>query len=151
MSRRMRYVATLLLSVSLALLARSAPTAGDAPRLPATPSPDIDPDRLARIDTAVQQALDRGAMPGAVVLVVHRGEVVFRRAYGLRSKQPAPVPMTADTLFDLASLTKPIATATSLMLLVEQGKLRPTDRVVQHLPAFGQNGKDKITVEQLLL
>jgi uncharacterized protein YbbC (DUF1343 family)/CubicO group peptidase (beta-lactamase class C family) len=59
--------------------------------------------------------------------------------------------MTLDTVFDLASLTKPIATATSVMILVERGKLRFSDRVAQYLPAFGQNGKEKITVEQLLL
>jgi uncharacterized protein YbbC (DUF1343 family)/CubicO group peptidase (beta-lactamase class C family) len=105
----------------------------------------------ARIDDAVGQALRRGELPGAVVLIVHRDAVVFRKAYGLRSRQPAEVPMTADTVFDLASLTKPVATATSLMLLVEQGKLRPSDRVAQYLPAFGQNGKERITVEQLLL
>src|SRR5207245_6154426 len=113
--------------------------------------PAIDLDRPARIDTAVQQALDHGAMPGVVVLVVHRGEVVFRKAYGLRSKEPVETPMTPDTVFDLASLTKPIATATSLMILVEEGKLQLTDRVAQYLPAFAQNGKERITVEQLLL
>ena len=90
-------------------------------------------------------------MPGAVILIVHRGQVVFRKAYGLRSKQPVETPMTPDTVFDLASLTKPIATATSILMLVEQGQLRFTDRVAQYLPAFGQNGKEKITIEQLLL
>src|SRR5262245_36464161 len=108
-------------------------------------------ERLDRIDGVVREAIDRGELPGAVVLVVHRGEVVFRRAYGLRSKQPAETPMTADTVFDLASLTKPVATATSVMLLVEQGKLSLSDRVAQHLPEFGQHGKDRITVEHLLL
>jgi uncharacterized protein YbbC (DUF1343 family) len=109
-----------------------------------------DPD-FKRIDEVMRQALDRGELPGAVVLIIHDDAVVFRKAYGLRSKQPAETPMSEDTLFDLASLTKPVATATSLMLLVERGKLNLSDRVAQHLPAFGQNGKDKITVEQLLL
>ena len=59
--------------------------------------------------------------------------------------------MTVDTVFDLASLTKPLATASSIMLLVEQGKLRPSDPVARYLPAFAAKGKDKITVEQLLL
>jgi CubicO group peptidase (beta-lactamase class C family) len=58
--------------------------------------------------------------------------------------------MTVDTVFDMASVTKPVATATSVMLLIEQGKLRPEDRVADHLPAFGQKGKDKITVAHLL-
>jgi uncharacterized protein YbbC (DUF1343 family) len=104
-----------------------------------------------RIDDVMRPALERGELPGAVVLIVHDDAVVFRKAYGLRNKQPAGTPMTEDTLFDLASLTKPLATATSVMLLVERGKLSLSDRVAQHLPAFGQNGKDKITVEQLLL
>jgi CubicO group peptidase (beta-lactamase class C family) len=106
---------------------------------------------LERIDDAMRQAIDRGDCPGAVVLVVHDGRVVWRKAYGLRARQPAEVPMTVDTVFDLASLTKPVATATSIMILVEQGKLRLSDRVAEYLPAFGQNGKDRITVEQLLL
>jgi uncharacterized protein YbbC (DUF1343 family) len=107
--------------------------------------------RLDRIDAVVKQSLERGDAPGAVVLITHRGKVIFRRAYGLRSKQPTETPMTVDTVFDLASLTKPLATASSIMLLVEQGKLRPSDTVARYLPAFAAKGKDKITVEQLLL
>jgi CubicO group peptidase (beta-lactamase class C family) len=123
-----------------------------------TPLPDVKPERvglsaerLARIDGVLREAIDRGDCPGAVVLIVHDGHVVWRKAYGLRVRQPAEVPMTVDTVFDLASLTKPVATAASVMVLVEQGKLRLSDRVAEHLPAFGQNGKDKITVENLLL
>jgi serine-type D-Ala-D-Ala carboxypeptidase len=111
----------------------------------------VDPDRLARIDAVVQAALDRKELPGAVILIVHRNEVVFRKAYGRRALKPDPVEMTPDTVFDLASLTKPVATATSLMILVEQAKLNLSDRVAKHWPAFGEKGKDKITVEQLLL
>src|SRR5438132_8301884 len=118
---------------------------------PHHPTTSIDPERLARIDTAVQQALEHHDMPGAVVLVLQRGRVVFRKAYGSRSKQPIDVPMTLDTVFDLASLTKPVATATSLLILVERGKLRFSDRVAQYLPAFGQNGKEKIMVEKIML
>jgi CubicO group peptidase (beta-lactamase class C family) len=122
------------------------------------PLPEAKPDqvgvsaeRLGRIDGAMREALERGDCPGAVVLVVHDGHVVWRKAYGLRARQPAEVPMTVDTVFDLASLTKPVATAASVMVLIEQGKLRLSDRVADHLPAFGQNGKEKITVEHLLL
>src|SRR5579864_7545115 len=106
---------------------------------------------FAPIDDAVNQAIQRGNCPGAVVLVSHKGDVVYRKAFGLRSKQPAETPMTVDTVFDLASVTKPVATATSIMLLVEQGKLSVTDRVAKHLPAFAANGKDKVTVEMLLV
>jgi uncharacterized protein YbbC (DUF1343 family)/CubicO group peptidase (beta-lactamase class C family) len=111
----------------------------------------VDPKPLAELDRVVQQGIEHGDCPGAVVLIVHRGEIVHRKAYGLRSKEPAEAPMTVDTVFDLASLTKPMATATSVFLLIEHGKLRLTDRVSQHLPDFGANGKEAITVEQLLL
>src|SRR5205085_4313938 len=111
---------------------------------------EIDTNRLSRIDDVVQQAVIRGELPGAVVLIVHGDQVVFRKAYGLRTKQPAEIPMTTDTIFDLASLTKPIATTTSILLLVEQGKLRFSDRIAQHIPEFGQNGKDNIRVSDLL-
>jgi uncharacterized protein YbbC (DUF1343 family)/CubicO group peptidase (beta-lactamase class C family) len=111
----------------------------------------LDAAKLGQIDAVVGQAIEQGALPGAVVLVVHRGKVAFRKAYGLRSKQPREVRMTADTVFDLASLTKPVATATSIMILIEQGKLHLTDRVSQHLPEFAPNGKDRLTIEHLLL
>jgi uncharacterized protein YbbC (DUF1343 family)/CubicO group peptidase (beta-lactamase class C family) len=115
------------------------------------PSAPLPAERLQQIDGVVQQSIAQGELPGAVVLILHGDQIVFRKAYGLKSKQPAELPMTPDTIFDLASLTKPIATATSLFILVEQGKLRLTDRVSQHLQAFGQNGKANITVGDLLL
>jgi uncharacterized protein YbbC (DUF1343 family) len=111
----------------------------------------MDAMRLERLDQVMADGLKQGTPPGAVVLVVRQGKVPFHKAYGLRSKQPAETPMTEDTVFDLASLTKPIATATSMMILLEEGKVRLSDRVAEHIPEFGQNGKDKITVEQLLL
>jgi CubicO group peptidase (beta-lactamase class C family) len=106
---------------------------------------------LERIDAVVQEAIARKQLPGAVILIVHRGEVVYRKALGSRCVEPVAAPMTTDTLFDLASLTKPIATATSLMILMERGKLQISDTVAQHLAAFAQHGKSAITVEQLLL
>lgn len=115
------------------------------------PAAGDEPAWAQRMDEVVQQGIERGDCPGAVILVLHEGNVVFRKAYGSRSLQPTRTPMSVDTVFDMASLTKPIATATSIMLLVEQGKLRLGDRVVQHLSAFGKNGKDQITIEQLLL
>jgi CubicO group peptidase (beta-lactamase class C family) len=127
--------------------------AEDSTRLPSADpaSVGLDAAKLGQIDTAAGEAIENGRLPGAVVLVVRQGKVAFRKAYGLRSKQPDEVRMTADTVFDLASLTKPIVTATSAMVLIEQGKLKLTDRVSQHLPTFGENGKEPITVENLLL
>jgi uncharacterized protein YbbC (DUF1343 family) len=104
-----------------------------------------------QIDAAVQKALERAELPGAVVVVVHRGKVVFRKAYGQRSIQPDKTPMLPEVVFDLASLTKPIATATSVMLLMEQGKLKVTDPLAEYLPAFRRKETESITLEQLLL
>src|SRR5262245_47013963 len=97
-----RHFSYLLVTVSCLLLCAHAEHKGA-----------VNADALARIDDVVQAAIQRGEVPGAVVPVLHRGEVVLRKSYGLRSKQPAEAPMTVDTIFDLASLTKPLATATS--------------------------------------
>jgi uncharacterized protein YbbC (DUF1343 family)/CubicO group peptidase (beta-lactamase class C family) len=111
----------------------------------------IDPERLAHLEPIVQEAIKRNQIPGAVILVLRQGKICYRKSFGFRSREPTATPMTVDALFDLASLTKPIATATSLMILLEQGKLRLADRVAEYLPEFGQNGKDPITIAQLLL
>src|SRR5207237_3480629 len=95
-------------------------------------------------------AIERGQVPGAVVLVGRRGAIVYARAAGRRGVGPLPEAMTRDTVFDMASLTKPIATATSVMILVEEGKLRLTDRVVRSLPELDNHGKGVITIDQLL-
>lgn len=110
-----------------------------------------DKEQLAKIDAAVEAALKRGDCPGAVVVVVHADEVVFRKAYGFRAVKPDRAPMTVDTVFDMASLTKPIATAASIRVLIEQSKLKLSDTVARHWPAFGANGKDTVTIEHLLL
>jgi CubicO group peptidase (beta-lactamase class C family) len=112
---------------------------------------EIDQKQLAKIDAAVAAAMERGEVPGAVVLVVHDDKVVYRKAYGNRAVKPEKVSMTADTVFDMASLTKPVATATSVMLLIERGKLNPADLVSKHWPAFAASDKDKVTIEHLLL
>ncbi len=109
------------------------------------------PQGLSAIASVVQSAIDRGEVPGAVVLIVHRDTVVYRRAFGARSLRPEKNDLTVDAIFDLASLTKPIATATAVMLLVERGQLRLEDPVAKYWPAFAAQGKDKITIDHLLL
>lgn len=106
--------------------------------------------RLAVIDEIVEEGLRDKKMPGAVVLIGFKCQIVFRKAYGQRQVKPTPEPMTLDTVFDLASLTKPIATATSVMQLIEAGKIGLDDPVAQHLSAFGNHGKESITVRHLL-
>lgn len=107
-------------------------------------------DHLRWIDAAVEEALEQGRMPGCVVAIGHEGGIGWLKAYGNRQTEPEPVPMTVNTVFDLASLTKPIATATSVMQLVERGQVRLRDRVADHIPEFDQEGKGRISIEQLL-
>ena len=108
--------------------------------------------RLSRIDAVVKESIARKECPGAVVLVGRRGKVVYRKAYGNRAIAPAAEPMTVDTVFDMASLTKPVATATSVMILIEEGKICLADRVAKLLPGFAAGGgaRDQVTVEELL-
>ena len=106
--------------------------------------------RLGNVDSIIDQAIADGNIPGAVLVVGHDGKVIYRKAYGSRSLEPRREPMTLDTIFDLASLTKVIATTTAVMQLVEQGKVRLNDPVAKYLPEFAQNGKEDITVRQLL-
>jgi len=98
----------------------------------------------------VQEAIQDGQIPGAVVLVGHDDKVVYRKAFGYRSLEPRRELMTVDTIFDIASLTKVVATTTAVMQLFERGKVRLNDDVVKYIPEFGQNGKEDITVRQLL-
>ncbi len=120
--------------------------------LPEAPPASLgfDGERLKRIDAAIDRAISEGKVEGAVVLVGRRGRIAYVRAAGRRALEPASEAMTRDTIFDLASLTKPIATATSVMILIDQGRLGPTDRISRLLPEFDNHGKGEITVEQLL-
>ncbi len=106
--------------------------------------------RLGEVDSIIQQSIADGNIPGAVLLVGHDGAVIYRKAYGERALEPRREAMTLDTIFDLASLTKVIATTTAVMQLFEQGKVRLNDPVAKYLPEFAQNGKEDITVRQLL-
>jgi uncharacterized protein YbbC (DUF1343 family)/CubicO group peptidase (beta-lactamase class C family) len=105
---------------------------------------------LPTVDAVIEQAIQEKQVPGAVLIVGHDGAVIYRKAYGERALEPRREPMTLDTVFDLASLTKVIATTTAVMQLVEQGKVRLNDPVAKYLPQFAQNGKEDITVRQLL-
>lgn len=107
-------------------------------------------DVLQRIGPAVEAAIEAKEIPGAVVLVARRGKVAYRKAFGNRAVEPGIEPMTTDTIFDMASMTKVMATAPSILLLVERGAVRLDDRVKRYLPKFVGGGKDAITVRQLM-
>ena len=89
----------------------------------------ISDEYLQEIDVAILEAIDEGALPGAVVLITHQGDTVYRKAFGNRSLDPAVEPMTTETIFDLASLTKVIATAPSVMALIDDVEIHLHDAV----------------------
>ncbi|MEO5819292.1 MAG: serine hydrolase, partial [Vicinamibacteraceae bacterium] len=103
-----------------------------------------------RVRAQVDDAIAAKQLPGAVVLVGHGDRVLVREAIGARATLPSAEPMTADTLFDAASLTKVVATTTSVMQLVEDGRLRLNDPVSRYVPGFERYGKRDITVRHLL-
>ena len=112
--------------------------------------PSLD-SRLALLDPIVNDAIAQRQIPGAVLIVGHDGQVVYRKAYGDRALEPRREAMTVDTVFDCASLTKVVATTTAIMQLWEQGKFRMNEPVAKYIPEFGENGKQEITIRQLLV
>ncbi len=125
---------------------------GFAAQLPrASPSSvSISDSRLVQMDQTMQESISKRELPGAVVLVARNGKAVWRKAYGSRAVEPQREPMTTDTIFDLASLTKVIATATSIMILVERGKIRLSDPASRYIPELTGEGRERITIEYLL-
>jgi len=109
----------------------------------------FDPGSLAKIDIAVNQAIAESRLPGAVLWLEHQG-ISYRKHYGQRALVPEPEPMTEDTIFDAASLTKVLATTPAVMLLWERGKVKLDAAVQAYIPEFKGDGKEEITVRQLL-
>jgi CubicO group peptidase (beta-lactamase class C family) len=103
----------------------------------------------ATLDQTIQQAIEQGKLPGAVLIIGHEGQIVYRKAYGKRALVPKPEDMTIDTIFDCASLTKVVATTSALMKLFEEGKFRLNDKITDYIPEF-QGGKSDITIRNLL-
>ncbi|HEX2714271.1 MAG TPA: serine hydrolase domain-containing protein, partial [Candidatus Acidoferrales bacterium] len=117
------------------------------------PSASAPAPKLAALDPIVEKSIAADEIPGAVLLVGHRGRVIFRKAYGARALLPQREAMTVDTVFDLASLTKVVATTSAVMKLLEQGKVRLNDPIARYLPEFSsgkQEGKGQVTLRQLL-
>jgi CubicO group peptidase (beta-lactamase class C family) len=142
-----RLIAVLLLAFCAAPVVQAA-----SPRLPivAAAKAGLDAERLSGIDDIVATGIKNKQMPGCVVLVARHGQIAFLKAYGDKQVAPQRVAMTTDTVFDLASLTKPLATATSIMKLVEEGQVKLAAPVAQYIPEFSAAGKEEITIEHLL-
>lgn len=105
---------------------------------------------LKKIAPYIEKSIKAGQFPGAVVLIGHRNKIVYQGVFGKRRIKPDVAPMTLDTIFDVASLTKVVATTPAIMQLIEQKKLKLNDRVSKFWPEFGSHGKNTITIRQLL-
>ena len=103
----------------------------------------------AEVDSAINQAIREDKLPGAVILVGHDGNIVYRKAYGERAQLPVREVMTPDTIFDIASLTKIVATTSAMMKLYDEGRFAPDDLVTKYLPEF-QGGRSPITIRDLM-
>jgi len=144
MRQRRRLAAIVLAIVTLLTI---APAAQHGP----APDPSgFDVSRLDAIPALVEQAIADKKLPGAVVLVGRGDRIVYQKAIGQRAVAPAPEAMTLDTVFDLASLTKVVATTTSVMKLVEDGRIRLNERVSDYIPGFERHHKANITIRHLM-
>ncbi|MEG9436072.1 sodium/solute symporter [Edaphobacter sp. HDX4] len=141
------------------IAARTARHPKHEPSKESTKPSTAQPSEFAPISVLVNNAVAQHKLPGAVVVVGHDGSIVFHHAYGdrklagepdLDGKPSAAEPMTEDTIFDMASLTKCLSTATAMMELYDQGKFQFDDPVAKYLPDFAANGKEKVTIRELL-
>ncbi|MGI8838647.1 MAG: exo-beta-N-acetylmuramidase NamZ domain-containing protein [Pyrinomonadaceae bacterium] len=102
------------------------------------------------MDDVINKDIAERRLPGAVVLIGRNGRIAWRKAFGSRAVEPSREAMTTNTIFDVASLTKVVATATSIMILVEQGKIRLSDSLSKYIPESDRDGRERITIELLL-
>ena len=144
MKQRIRFFPLL---VSIVVLLAGVPL-GFAQR--SVPAGQPNPERWAPLDAILQNAVTNRLTPGVVCIVGHNGAVVYRKAWGYRAVNPALEQMTVDTIFDMASLTKVMATTGSIMRMVQLGQIKLNDPVAKYIPDFAQNGKQDVTVRQLL-
>src|SRR5207245_7323761 len=128
---------------------RPAP-AGGGRLTPSVRAWAVDPERLAKAQTFLECAVADGAFPGAVALIALDGRIVAHWAIGRAQVEPEARPMQLDTIFDLASLTKPLAGATAALLLLEDGAWSLEDPVARFIPEFAACGKVEVTLRQLL-
>lgn len=141
--RRILHFAFCIFAFSAVALAQGLPVA--APQ-----TVGMNAAKLAQIDALVEKDIADKKLPGAVIIVGHKGKLVYRKAFGNRALVPQPEKMTLDTIFDAASLTKVVATTTSIMKLVEEGKLRLNDTVGKFFPEILDENAKKVTILQLL-
>jgi uncharacterized protein YbbC (DUF1343 family) len=135
----LRHGVLILAAALIGWLASAAPAAGA-----------LDDEALESVSAAVRESIRAGETPGAVVLIGHAGAVVYRRAFGRIGFDPAAAALTPETLFDLASLTKVVATTPAVVKLAAAGRLALDRPAATYWPAFASRGKAAITVRGLL-
>ncbi|MBI4548368.1 MAG: serine hydrolase [Ignavibacteriae bacterium] len=111
----------------------------------------FDGDRLAAVDSIIKSAIKDSAFPGAQLVIVKDGAIVTERAYGMLEYGSTSSLSTKNSIYDVASLTKVVATTSAVMKLYDEGKLGLDDLVVKYIPEFGNRGKSNITLRNLLL
>src|SRR3990170_7425321 len=141
---------TLVLATSAAESGQSAAPRGAPSEQPTRRASQVDVRKLDAIELLVEEAIAGKKLPGAVVLVGRGERTLYQKAIGSRALVPSVEPMTLDTIFDVASLTKVVATTTSVMILLEEGRIRLNDRVSSFVPGFERYGKADITVRHLM-
>ncbi len=139
----------LLLLVLVALVAPAVQAAQGRRRVSAASSSSIAA-HLRQVPGEIEKAMHQGKLPGAVIVVGHNGRIVYRRAIGYRRLVPQKLPARMDTMYDMASCTKVVATTTAIMQLFQEGKIRLDDPVSEYWPEFAANGKQDITVRELM-
>ena len=142
--RRLAIIGFLAVLSSLSMCCRPV-VREEPPAQREAPKPTFD-----QIDKIVEEEIEKGNFPGAVVLVGRKDEILYWKAFGHQMIEPNVQPTSKDTIFDLASLTKPIATATSIMILRDRGAIDLDDCVGAYLPAFACNGKEEVRIRHLL-
>ena len=148
MTYRLARFTTAAVALVLSGAAHGVPLTARQQRPPAPAGLDVR--KFDAIEALVRDEIGQKRLPGAVVLIGVGDRIVYQKAIGNRALVPSTEAMTLDTMFDVASLTKVVATTTSVMMLIEQGKLRLVDRVATFIPGFERYGKADITIRHLL-
>jgi uncharacterized protein YbbC (DUF1343 family)/CubicO group peptidase (beta-lactamase class C family) len=149
MTYRLARFTTAAVALVLSGAAHGVPLTARQQRPPAAAA-GLDVRKFDAIEALVRDEIGQKRLPGAVVLIGVGDRIVYQKAIGNRALVPSAEPMTLDTMFDVASLTKVVATTTSVMMLIEQGKLRLVDRVATFIPGFERYGKADITIRHLM-
>lgn len=144
-----RFLHIFCITASIAVICTSCLRWPDAPQPPQELVRTFDQGKLDAIGVAIHEARVEKRLPGGV-LWLERQDVSFHRAYGMASTKPVSAVAQADTIYDAASLTKVVATTPAVLLLHERGKLNIHDPVRMHLPEFTGQGREAITIRQLL-